>query len=47
MQLKIFAYGTDYFMDTYSKDLMRDCMDNGYSDHLDKGPAGSCADHNH
>jgi hypothetical protein len=45
--LKIFAYGTDYFMETYSKDLMRDCSDFGYSLHLEKVPAGSFSHLNH
>ena len=47
MQLKIFAYATEYFMETYSKGLSDDCAKYGYDLHLEVVPYGSFSHLNH
>lgn len=47
MQLKVYAYATQYFMDTYSKGLVADCEKYGYDLHLEVVPYGSFSHLNH
>ena len=46
-KVKIFVYGTDYFIDTYSKGLISDCEKFGYDLTVEKVPAGSFSHLNH
>lgn len=47
MRLKIYAYATEYFMQTYSKGLQNDCEKFGYNLKLETVPAGSFSTLNH
>ena len=45
--LKVFAYGTDYFVDTYAKGLIQDCKKFNYELTLEKVSEGSFSVINH